>query len=44
MYYKLSKMVKKGHPSPGFEPTPIEGSKNGEFLSKALPLSKGGFL
>jgi hypothetical protein len=21
------KMVKKGHPSPGFEPTPLEGSK-----------------
>ena len=20
-------MVKKGHPSPGFEPTPLEGSK-----------------
>ena len=21
------KMVKKGHPSPGFEPAPLEGSK-----------------
>ena len=24
------KMVKKGHPSPGFEPTPLEGSKKVE--------------
>ena len=27
-------MVKKGHPPPGFEPTPLEGSKKSdEFLS-----------
>ena len=24
------KMVKKGHPSPGFEPAPLEGSKKVE--------------
>ena len=38
------KMAKKGHPSPGFEPAPLEGSKKEMiFLSKALPLSHGGF-
>ena len=38
------KMAKKGHPSPGFEPASLEGSKKkDEFLSKALPLSHGGF-
>ena len=38
------KMAKKGHPSPGFEPAPLEGSKkNDEILTKALPLSHGGF-
>ena len=36
------KIAKKGHPSPGFEPTPLEGSK--KVLSKTLPLSHGGFL
>ena len=30
------KMVKKGHPSPGFEPAPLEGSKKVENFCQKL--------